>query len=76
MHRCVSIGRTCLRLVAVVSVWAGLLPGCGSGGSSTSQNEPPSGGQQAPKLPMAKQAVAKNVNAKASNRGLKGKYAD
>jgi hypothetical protein len=75
-----GLPRTFLLLWAVSGLGvSGFLPGCGSEGVQTSQSEPPEtkpGGANSAKSTPPKQRLPKNVNPDASNRGIKGKYAD
>jgi hypothetical protein len=78
MHRLRGLRRTFLLLWVVGGLAvSGFLPGCGSEGVQSSQSEPPE--TKADKAIVAKSKVPKlpkNVNPEASNRGIKGKYAD
>jgi hypothetical protein len=66
------------RSVFLVAAAAALLPGCGPAETTTSQPPPPEAktGVVAPSKPMPPQRIPKNVNPNASNKGIKGKYAD
>jgi hypothetical protein len=56
----------------------GLLPGCGSEEAPKSQTEAPEskGGMAHPARSTPPARLPKNVNPDASNKGIKGKYAD
>jgi hypothetical protein len=80
MHRLRGLARTLLLLGAVVVLGAsGFLTGCGAEQAQSSQNEPPelkTGQADVSKSTQPKARLPKNVNPSASNRGIKGKYAD
>jgi hypothetical protein len=80
MHRLRGLPRTFLLLWAVGGLGvSGFLLGCGSEGGQTSQSEPPEskpGEANSAKSAPPKPRLPKNVNPDASNRGIKGKYAD
>jgi hypothetical protein len=56
----------------------GLLPGCGPEGGQPSQGDAPESkaGVANPATPKPAMNLPKNVNPNASNKGIKGKYAD
>jgi hypothetical protein len=71
MHR-----TSCLcRVVGALAV-SGFLTGCGADGTQASSPESKAGETAVAKSTIAKLRLPKNVNPNASNRGIKGKYAD
>ncbi len=78
MHRLRGLPRVFPLLWAVGGLGvSGVLAGCGPDGVQSSQSEPTETKAEsgiAPKLKSSK--LPKNVNPNASNRGIKGKYAD
>jgi hypothetical protein len=68
-----------LRRVVGALALGGFLAGCGADGIQTSEQAPPEskpGETGSSKTTLPKSKLPKNVNPNASNRGLKGKYAD
>jgi hypothetical protein len=81
MHRSQKFTRRHLCLwTAGCLVAGGFLSGCGSEEGNTSKTEPPGsqGGAASPSTSKVTpaQPLPKNVNPNASNKGIKGKYAD
>jgi hypothetical protein len=80
MYRSRGLPATFLLLWAVSGLGvSGFLPGCGAEGVQSTQSAPPEskpGEASSAKPPTPKPHLPKNVNPDASNRGIKGKYAD
>jgi outer membrane murein-binding lipoprotein Lpp len=79
MQRRSVVIRMFSQIMAAACLVAGtLVSGCGSETGPTYEPEP-GATKPAPavtRLPAATKKLSKNVNANASNRGIKGKYAD
>jgi hypothetical protein len=76
--KCMHISHMLARLVLFLAVAGVLSAGCGPGESPISQPPPPetNTGAVAPVKTMPPQRLPKTVNPNASNKGIKGKYAD